>query len=84
MGVRHKEYTIEGVQFHPESILSADGRAMLKNFLHLQGGSWSENETLQKAGTGGPAKSTEASKTASEAPATGKEEQHSPEDLRTP
>lgn len=49
MGVRHKEYTIEGVQFHPESILSADGRLMLKNFLHMQGGTWAENDRLQKA-----------------------------------
>lgn len=49
MGVRHKEYTIEGVQFHPESILSAQGRTMLKNFLYMQGGTWAENERLQKA-----------------------------------
>lgn len=48
MGVRHKEYTIEGVQFHPESILSRDGRTMFKNFLHLQGGTWAESERLQK------------------------------------
>ncbi|EGS17741.1 anthranilate synthase component 2-like protein [Thermochaetoides thermophila DSM 1495] len=48
MGVRHKEYTIEGVQFHPESILSAEGRTMLRNFLHMQGGTWAENERLQK------------------------------------
>lgn len=48
MGVRHKEYAIEGVQFHPESILSKDGRTMIKNFLHLQGGTWAENERLQK------------------------------------
>jgi anthranilate synthase component 2 len=33
MGVRHKEYEIEGVQFHPESILSEHGHALLKNFL---------------------------------------------------
>ncbi|TFW32015.1 anthranilate synthase component II [Massilia horti] len=33
MGVRHKEYDIEGVQFHPESILSEHGHALLKNFL---------------------------------------------------
>jgi len=33
MGVRHKEYDIEGVQFHPESILSEHGHKMLKNFL---------------------------------------------------
>ena len=33
MGVRHKEYAIEGIQFHPESILTPDGRAMMKNYL---------------------------------------------------
>ncbi|HWP17883.1 MAG TPA: aminodeoxychorismate/anthranilate synthase component II [Burkholderiaceae bacterium] len=33
MGVRHKELPVEGVQFHPESILSEHGHAMLKNFL---------------------------------------------------
>ncbi|MFA4917651.1 MAG: aminodeoxychorismate/anthranilate synthase component II [Thermodesulfovibrionales bacterium] len=35
MGVRHKEYIIEGVQFHPESILTAVGKDLLKNFLKL-------------------------------------------------
>jgi anthranilate synthase component 2 len=34
MGVRHRELAIEGVQFHPESILSEHGHAMLKNFLN--------------------------------------------------
>jgi anthranilate synthase component II len=33
MGVRHRELPIEGVQFHPESILTPDGRAMLMTFL---------------------------------------------------
>jgi anthranilate synthase component 2 len=33
MGVRHKSYPIEGVQFHPESILSDHGHALLQNFL---------------------------------------------------
>ena len=33
MGVRHKTLAIEGVQFHPESILTEHGHAMLKNFL---------------------------------------------------
>lgn len=48
MGVRHKEYAIEGVQFHPESILSANGRLMFKNFVRLQGGTWAENESITK------------------------------------
>ena len=34
MGVRHTNLPIEGVQFHPESILTEHGHAMLKNFLH--------------------------------------------------
>jgi anthranilate synthase/aminodeoxychorismate synthase-like glutamine amidotransferase len=33
MGVRHKEYPIEGVQFHPESILCEEGKLIIKNFL---------------------------------------------------
>ncbi|MDB5856731.1 MAG: trpG [Ramlibacter sp.] len=33
MGVKHRELAIEGVQFHPESILTEHGHAMLKNFL---------------------------------------------------
>jgi len=35
MAVRHREYTIEGVQFHPESIMTAPGRDLLRNFLRL-------------------------------------------------
>ena len=38
MGVRHREYMIEGVRFHPESILSEQGHEMLANFLKQQGG----------------------------------------------
>lgn len=33
MGLRHVEYAIEGVQFHPESIMTPDGKQLLKNFL---------------------------------------------------
>ncbi len=33
MGVRHKQFPIEGVQFHPESILTRPGRRMIENFL---------------------------------------------------
>jgi anthranilate synthase/aminodeoxychorismate synthase-like glutamine amidotransferase len=35
MGVRHREYPIEGVQFHPESIATAVGRELLRNFLEM-------------------------------------------------
>jgi anthranilate synthase component II len=35
MGVRHRELDVQGVQFHPESILTEHGHAMLKNFLEL-------------------------------------------------
>ena len=33
MGLRHRELAVEGVQFHPESILSEHGHALLQNFL---------------------------------------------------
>lgn len=36
MGVRHKEFIVEGVQFHPESILTKVGKTLLKNFLKLR------------------------------------------------
>ncbi|HEV7684411.1 MAG TPA: aminodeoxychorismate/anthranilate synthase component II [Pyrinomonadaceae bacterium] len=35
MGLRHREQKIEGVQFHPESILTPEGKRMLRNFLEL-------------------------------------------------
>ncbi|HEB74810.1 MAG TPA: aminodeoxychorismate/anthranilate synthase component II [Nitrospirae bacterium] len=38
MGVRHREYVVEGVQFHPESILTTVGKDLLRNFLKLGGG----------------------------------------------
>ena len=50
MGVRHKEFVVEGVQFHPESILTEKGRIMLKNFLTMSGGTWKENQHVAGRG----------------------------------
>ena len=51
MGVRHKQYTIEGVQFHPESILSEEGQLLLKNFLSFHGGTWADMPATLPNGT---------------------------------
>lgn len=35
MGIRHKKYSVEGIQFHPESILTIEGKNIIKNWLNL-------------------------------------------------
>ena len=37
MGIRHRELAVEGVQFHPEALLTEHGHAMLRNFLQGEG-----------------------------------------------
>ena len=38
MGARHRQHLLEGIQFHPESILTAEGKRLLQNFLDLARG----------------------------------------------
>ena len=36
MGVRHKEFAVEGIQFHPESIMTQSGKELLRNFIEAR------------------------------------------------
>lgn len=54
MGVRHRKYTVEAVQYHPESILSESGDDLLRNFCALKGGEWEENPEFRVLDTSLP------------------------------
>ncbi|KAJ7188599.1 glutamine amidotransferase [Mycena filopes] len=60
MGVRHRKYTVEAVQYHPESILSEGGEELIRNFLALKGGTWEENPESRVLDVTLPAFSAEA------------------------
>ncbi|EGV62831.1 anthranilate synthase / indole-3-glycerol phosphate synthase [Yamadazyma tenuis] len=46
MGIRHKKYAIEGVQFHPESILTEEGHVMIDNLLKINGAYWADSQKI--------------------------------------
>jgi len=48
MGLRHREHPTHGVQFHPESVLTPDGKRLLRNFLRLVE-AWEEGRTERRA-----------------------------------
>ena len=53
MGVRHRELVVEGVQFHPESILTSYGHDMLQRFLGFSSARWAEMATRSPEATEG-------------------------------
>jgi anthranilate synthase component 2/para-aminobenzoate synthetase component 2 len=50
MGIRHREFAIEGVQFHPESILSEAGYQLLNNFLQTHNLAVMSSDELPQVG----------------------------------
>lgn len=45
MGIRHRDYVVEGIQFHPESIMTETGHDILRNFLRYRQPRWPKEET---------------------------------------
>ncbi|KAF8982800.1 bifunctional tryptophan synthase trp1 [Entomortierella lignicola] len=64
MGVRHKTLCVEGVQYHPESVLSEHGQTLFNNFLKLKGGTWKENPEYGVDSDFKPSGTAEAAKAA--------------------
>lgn len=60
MGIRHNEYVLEGVQFHPESIASEDGKNLLKNFINYRREPFVAKDQLMKIMAGEHMSSKEA------------------------
>jgi anthranilate/para-aminobenzoate synthase component II len=46
MGIRHQDYVVEGLQFHPESIMTDVGHAVLRNFLNFSQPRWPKGANL--------------------------------------
>ena len=53
MAVRHRELAVEGVQFHPESLMTLSGKDLLRNFLCLRAGRWDDHKRLAADAEGG-------------------------------
>lgn len=62
MGLRHREYLVEGVQFHPESIMTGSGKQLLKNFLEQSRSRGDEDAIGEKGRQSSPARRDERSR----------------------